>query len=131
MESGTPPPPVATPLPQGVGPSKEERNLSLLCHLLGLTGFMFPAANIIAPLVLWLIKKEGMPFLDDQGKEAINFQITVTIAAVVCLVTSFLLIPIIILIGIGIASLILVIIAAIKSSEGVPYRYPFTLRLIK
>ncbi len=87
-----------------------------------------PILNIVAPLVLWLIKKDTMPFVNDQGKEVLNFQITVSIAIFVCIIT-ILLIPVAILVGI--AALVLMIIAAIKSNEGVAYRYPYILRLIK
>ena len=87
-----------------------------------------PVLNIIAPLVLWLIKKDTMPFVNDQGKEVLNFQITVSIAAIVCAIT-ILLLPVVFLIAI--ATLVFIIIGAIKANEGVAYRFPFTLRLIK
>lgn len=90
-----------------------------------------PVLNIIAPLVLWLIKKDSMPFVDQQGKEVLNFQITLSIVFFVCMLTFWLIIPMILAFGIGIAALVLIIMAAIKANDGVPYRYPFTLRLIK
>lgn len=90
-----------------------------------------PVLNIIAPLVLWLIKKDSMPFVDQQGKEVLNFQITLSIVFFVCMLTFWLILPMILAFGIGIAALVLIIMAAIKVNDGVPYRYPFTLRLIK
>lgn len=90
-----------------------------------------PVLNIIAPLVLWLIKKDSMPFVDQQGKEVLNFQITLSIVFFVCMLTFWLILPMILAFGIGIAALVLIIMAAIKANDGVPYRYPFTLRLIK
>jgi uncharacterized Tic20 family protein len=87
--------------------------------------------NIIAPLVLWLIKKDTMPFLNDQGKEVLNFQITVSIVIFACILTIWLFIPILIAIAVAIAALVFMIIGAIKANEGVAYRFPFTLRLIK
>ena len=90
-----------------------------------------PILNIVAPLVLWLIKKDSMPFVNDQGKEVLNFQITVSIIIFACMLTFWLLLPIAIAFVVGIGALVMVIIAAIQSNEGNPYRYPFTLRLIK
>jgi len=90
-----------------------------------------PILNIVAPLVLWLIKKDSMPFVNDQGKEVLNFQITVSIIIFACMLTFWLLLPIAIAFVVGIGALVMMIIAAIQSNEGKPYRYPFTLRLIK
>jgi uncharacterized Tic20 family protein len=81
--------------------------------------------------VLWLIKKDSMPFVNDQGKEVLNFQITVSIIIFACMLTFWLLLPIAIAFVVGIGALVMMIIAAIQSNEGKPYRYPFTLRLIK
>jgi uncharacterized Tic20 family protein len=128
------------PLTQGVtqnpetGPSKEERTLAMFSHLLPLTGFLVPAIpilNIVAPLVLWLIKKEKLPFLDDQGKEVLNFQITISLILLGCFMTFWLIIPMVIGFAVCIASLIFMIIGAIQANDGKAYRYPFSLRLIK
>jgi uncharacterized Tic20 family protein len=72
-----------------------------------------------------------MPFLNDQGKEVLNFQITVSIVIFACILTIWLFIPILIAIAVAIAALVFMIIGAIKANEGVAYRFPFTLRLIK
>lgn len=131
MESIPPPQDGGAPQIGVTGPTKDERTMAMICHLLPLAGALMPAIpilNIVAPLVLWLIKKDTMPFVNDQGKEVLNFQITVSIAIFVCIIT-ILLIPVAILVGI--AALVLMIIAAIKSNEGVAYRYPYILRLIK
>ena len=91
----------------------------------------------IGPLIIWLLKREEMPFVNDQGKEALNFGITVSIACFVLLLLTImslgigavLTIPLCLVIGIG--ALVLVVMAAIKANEGVAYRYPFSLRLVK
>ncbi len=112
-------------------PSEQERNWAMLCQLGGLLGLWFPLGNIVAPLLIWLWKAEEMPFLKIQGKEAINFQITVFLA--VCLVSPLVFIgigyPLLSLIGI--INVIFVIVAAVKNKEGEYYRYPASLRLIK
>src|SRR5262245_54589856 len=87
----TPPPPepvssTPPPYPDSPGgqPSKDERTWAMASHLSTLAGYLVvPFGNIIAPLVIWLIKKDTMPFVDDQAKEALNFQITLSIVAVV------------------------------------------------
>ncbi|UZD95249.1 DUF4870 domain-containing protein [Pseudomonas corrugata] len=115
-------------LPQ---PDREARQWAMFCHLSALSGLVIPFGTLIGPLVLWQIKRESDPFIDAQGKEALNFQITVAIASLI----SFLLMIVVIgffLFGlIAIGALVLTIIGGIKANEGQPYRYPFIWRLIK
>jgi uncharacterized Tic20 family protein len=113
------------------GVSAEERQWAMFAHLAALLGFLIPFGNIIGPLVIWLIKKDEMPFVDDQGKESLNFQITVAIAALISMALIVILIGFALLALVAIAALVMTIIAAIKANEGTRYRYPFTLRLIK
>ena len=70
-------------------PSYEVRQGAMLCHLAAFLGFVFPFGSVIGPLILWQMKREVDPFIDDQGKEALNFQITVAIAWMVCFVLAF------------------------------------------
>ncbi|SHL66220.1 DUF4870 domain-containing protein [Rhodanobacter sp. OK091] len=126
-ESVTPPPPSD---PVTVGPSAEERQWATFAHLSALAGLVMPFGSIIGPLVIWLIKKDTMPFVNDQGKEALNFNITVAIAAIVCgllciVLIGFLLLPVLVILW-----LVFVIVGTIKANEGTLYRYPFALRLI-
>jgi len=139
-ESVTPPPPGE---PMAGTPSAEERQWAMFAHLSALLGALLTGVwgggwgCFIGPLVIWLVKKDTMPFVNDQGKEALNFNITVAIAFVVLFLLSVmtfgigLIIAIPLWIIIGISWLVFTIIAAIKANEGVLYRYPFTLRLIK
>ena len=85
----------------------------------------------MGPLVVWLIKKSEHPFVDDQGKEALNFQISMTIYGIVAGLLIFVLIGIPLLIGLIVANLVLIIIAAVKASNGESFRYPCTIRFIK
>lgn len=108
--------------------------MAMICHLLPFAGALLPGVpvlNIVAPLVLWLIKKDSMPFVNQQGMEVLNFQITLSIVFFACMLTFWLILPVAIAFGIGIAAIVLMIIAAIKVNDGIAYRYPFTLRLIK
>lgn len=120
---------INVPPPQG--PSKDEKNWAMFCHLSALAGFIIPFGNVIGPLVLWQMKKTESAFIDNQGKEALNFQITMIIAALVCLVLIFVLVGAFLLPVVGIITLIFTVIGAIKANEGVAYRYPFALRLVK
>ncbi|HEY1589111.1 MAG TPA: DUF4870 domain-containing protein, partial [Rhodanobacter sp.] len=136
-ESVIPPSPSEPPL---VGaPSAEERQWAMFAHLSSLLGAILTApfghgwGCFIGPLIIWLVKKDTMPFVNDQGKEALNFNITVAIAFLILLLLSImtfgigLVLAIPLWIIIGIAWLVFTIIAAIKANEGVRYRYPFTL----
>ena len=114
------------------GPDKDARTMGMLCHLLSLVAFIgVPLGNIIGPLIIWAIKKDEHPFIDDQGKESMNFQITMTIGFVICVILMFLVIGMFLIIPLAIFDLVMVIIASIKANEGVTYRYPLTIRFIK
>ena len=104
----------------------------MICHLSALSGFLIPFGNLLGPLVVWLIKKDTMPLVDQHGKESLNFQITVTIAAVISAVLMLLLIGRLLMIIVGIGALVLTIMASIKVSNGeLNYKYPFSIKLLK
>lgn len=103
----------------------------MFAHLSALFGLVVPLGSVIGPLVMWLIKKDTMPFVNDQGKEALNFNITMLIAAIVCWILVFILVGFLLLPILVIFWLVFVVIATIKANEGVLYRYPFALRLVK
>lgn len=133
-ESAVPPPsnePPTSEPPAGGAPSAEERQWAMFTHLSALAGVVIPFGSIIGPLVMWLIKKDTMPFVNDQGKEALNFNITVAIAAIVCWILVFVLIGFLLLPALVILWLVFVIIGTMKANEGITYRYPFSLRLVK
>lgn len=151
-----PPEPIVPPPPRDAGapppfhdaeppldmPTHEERQWAMFAHLsalLGglLTGHFLGLGCFIGPLVIWLVKKDAMPFVADQAKEALNFNVTLAIVFTALLLLTFvtffigaiITVPAAVIIGIG--ALVLIIIAAIKANEGERYRYPFTLRLVK
>jgi uncharacterized Tic20 family protein len=111
-------------------PTKDERTWAMLCHFSAFTGLIFPFGNILAPLIIWLIKKEEMPFIENQGKEVLNFQISMTIYLLISGILCIILIGIPIVIGLVIFCFIITIVAAISANDGKPYRYPINLRLI-
>ena len=111
---------------------KSEKTWAMFSHLSSFLGWIgLPLANIIAPLVMWQLKKEEMPFASSQAKECLNFQISMTIYAVISGILCLLLIGIPMLIALFIIDVIFTIIAAIRSNDGMPYRYPMTIRFIK
>lgn len=139
-----PPPASAAPAPRVPVVSDEEaRQWAMFCHLAALAQFVLPTlGNIIGPLVVWLLKKQDHPFIDDQGKEAINFQISMSLyswllpavsAMLICVGVGLLLLPIAIIavLVIAVVSIILSIMAALQASSGQPYRYPMTIRFLK
>ncbi len=112
--------------------SKDEQNWAMFCHLAALAGFIVPFGNIIGPLVIWQVKKDTMPLVDQHGKESLNFQITVSIAVAVCLLLMLVLIGFFLLYVVGLVALVLTVIATIKVSNGeFDYKYPFAIRLLK
>jgi uncharacterized protein len=117
-------------LPQPV-PNHEVRQWAMFCHLSALLGIWIPFGTLIGPLVLWQMKRETDPFVDAQGKEALNFQITVALASLVCFLLMVVLVGFLLFGLLAIGALVLTIIAGVKANEGVAYRYPFTWRLIK
>lgn len=119
------------PPPMSAGPTAEEKQWAMFAHLSALSGLIIPFGNFLGPLIVWQIKKGELPFVDDQGKEALNFQITVFIALLICFVLTFVLIGLLLMPIVGIAALVFTILAGIKANNGETYRYPFTLRLIK
>jgi uncharacterized Tic20 family protein len=111
---------------------KQARTWGMLCHLTALTGFIgVPFGHILGPLVVWLFKKNTFPSVDENGKESMNFQISMTIYGLISSLLIFIEIGTILLMGLAIADLVLVIVASIKTSSGKPFRYPLTIRFIK
>lgn len=132
QDPGTPPSArIFPPADVDTSLTSEVKSCGMLCHLLALCGYVIPFGNIIGPLICWLTQKEKSLFIDHHGKESLNFQITVTLAAFVCFILFFVLIGIPMLIVLGIYALIMSIIAALKANEGRLYRYPLTFRFIK
>ncbi|MFC2133495.1 DUF4870 domain-containing protein [Bacteroidota bacterium] len=110
--------------------SKDERMWGMFCHLSALAFFVFPFGNIIGPLIVWLIKKEEYAFVDEQGKESLNFQISITIYSIGAAILIILLIGIPLLIGLFFLDFVLVIVAAVRANDGIHYNYPLSMKII-
>lgn len=115
------PPPVT-----GDVPSQDDKTMAMLVHLSGII------LGFIVPLIVWLVNKDvpNKGYLNDQAKEALNFQITIAIAYVAGVILTIILIGPLISMAAWIVSVVFSIVAALKAKDGVAYRYPFALRLV-
>jgi len=111
--------------------NSEEQTFSMLCHLSALSGIIIPFGHIIGPLVFWLIKKDQFPEVDRQGKEALNFQISMTIWMFLSGILVLIVIGLFALIALGVLDLVIIIVAAVKSNNGERFKYPLTLEILK
>ncbi len=110
---------------------KEARKWAMICHLSALVGLLGNGIGfLIGPLVVWLIKREDDPLIEEQGKEAVNFQLTMFLALLVSALLVFVLIGIPLLIMFGLMMVIFPIIAGVKTSNGEHYRYQISIRFL-
>ena len=111
---------------------RDARQWAMLCHLSALSGLLGNGIGFfVGPLLVWLIKREDHPFIDRQGKEAVNFQITMFIILFASIILCLVLIGFLFLILIGFVMVIFPIIAAVRANDGHEYRYPISIRFIK
>jgi uncharacterized protein len=110
----------------------EARNWGMLCHLSALLGFIPPFIGVVlGPLVLWLLKGKEHPFIDACGRESLNFQISMLIYAALTTPLFCIGIGFVLWFALWALDAVLVIVAAYKANDGVVYRYPMTMRLIR
>ena len=122
--------PQTPPISDVVG--QDEKTWAMVCHLLALLAYTgVPFANLVGPLVVWLLYKDKMPFVDDQGKEVVNFQISVLIYALICIPLVLVVVGFFLAVILIIFHIVVTIIGAVRASQGVAYRYPLCIRLIR
>ena len=110
---------------------REERNWATICHLAGFAFFILPPiGHVVAPLILWLLKRHDSSFIDEHGKEAVNFQIGVSLYGVLCFILIFFLIGLPIALLLFLFWAICMIYAAIQANDGMSFRYPLIIRLL-
>ncbi len=130
MSSHEPPDAGVNPPPQ-LSPH-DARTWATVAHLAGFLMYTaIPFASILGPLVVWMLKRDQSPYVDEQGKEAVNFQISMAlyallIAPTVCILIGYVLLP-----ALALAHVILMVMAALKANQGENYRYPLTIRFVK
>ena len=108
---------------------KETRNWAMFLHFSLLAGFVIPLAGLVAPIVIWLMKKEDMPALDVHGKVVMNWIVSLLIYCLVCFALMFILIGIPMMWVLGLLAIIFPIIGGIKANDGVLWRYPLSLKI--
>ncbi len=114
------------------GNAPNDNTWAMACHLAAIAGYVgVPMGNLVGPLIIWLIKKDEIPLVDKNGKESLNFQISMTIYSIISFFLCFVFIGFPLLFLIFIVNFILIIIASVKSNSDVTYSYPLTMRFIK
>ena len=123
--------PDSAPAPRAT-PTESERTWGMLAHLSALAGVVVWLIGCVAgPLVVWLARRDTSAFVAEHAREALNFNITVVLAALACMLLMLVFIGFILLAALFIVWLVLTLVAAIRASEGESYRYPFSLRLVR
>jgi uncharacterized Tic20 family protein len=123
--------PSDTPVP-GTAPTENERTWGMLAHLSALSGVvLWLLGCILGPLAVWIARRDQSAFVAEHAREALNFNITIVLAALVCMLLMLVFVGFILGTALFVVWLVFTLIAAIKASEGEHYRYPFSLRLVK
>jgi uncharacterized Tic20 family protein len=107
------------------------RNTAVAAHLSTFAGLVVPFGSVIGPLAVWLTRRDRDPFIDQAGREALNFGISIAIYGSVLLVAALMLVGIPLLMAGVVAWVVLASLAAAKASHGQAYRYPLTLRFVR
>ena len=119
------------PAPAAILTPDQERTWAMLCHLLGLATLIAPfVGNVVGPLVVWLIQRDKSALVDQNGKESLNFQISVSIYGIAASILMAVgigcfIMPVVLVFGI-----VMAIMGAVKASKGEPWRYPLCIRFI-
>lgn len=137
-QPGQAPPASAPPTPPAAAPARkqmtesEEKTWGMFCHLAALAAFVgVPVGNIVGPLIVWLIKREQSDFVAEQGRNALNFQISMAIYTLLSALLIFFVVGIFLLIGLGVFNLVMVILSAIRANRGEIATYPLCIEFIK
>lgn len=111
---------------------RQSRNWGMLCHLSALSAFVgVPFGHLAGPLLIWLLKRNEYPYVDEQGKESLNFQLSMTIYGIIAAVLMLVVVGIFVLMALGVLNIIAVIVASVRANDGRPIRYPMTIRFLK
>ncbi len=111
--------------------SRDDRNMGLAVHLASFSGYLIPFGSILGPLIVWLMKREEIAFVDSCGRNCLNFKISVMVYAIISMILMFVGIGFILLGVLAVFDIVVTIIAAMKASEGISYQYPLTIKFLK
>lgn len=110
--------------------SAEARRLAMFCHLSGFLGFVIPLGNIIGPLALWIANRESAAYVDDQGREALNFQLSILVYMLLSFALILVLIGLLMFPLLWVFQICMMVVAAVRANDGETYRYPLTIRFL-
>ena len=110
---------------------RESRQWSMFLHLSVLTGFIVPLAGLVAPIVIWQMKKDDSPKLDMHGKIMVNWVLSMILYMIVSVVLSFVVIGLPMLLALVVLNIVFPIIGGIKANNGETWRYPLSIRFMK
>lgn len=131
-----PPSPPPGPAPASAPPgtagtiAERDRPLATMTHLSALVGYLIPLANLIIPLVIWLVKRGDSPDIDAVGREVVNFNLSMLLYACFGFLLTFVLVGFLVLFGLWLFGIVVTIIAALRANDGWRYRYPLTIRFL-
>jgi uncharacterized Tic20 family protein len=111
--------------------TETERNWSMLCHLSAFAGFFFPFGGIIGPLICWLTRKDESEWVNVNGRNSLNFQLSILLYIVLAVPLCFIIIGFPIIIMLGILKFVCVIIASVKAPKGELFRYPLAIPFVQ
>lgn len=111
--------------------SKDDKNMGVAVHLASFSGYLIPFGSILGPLIVWLMKRDEIAFVDTCGRNCLNFKLSLVVYVFISIILAFVGIGFILLGLIAIADIVLTIIAAMKASEGESYRYPLSIQFLK
>ena len=110
---------------------QDERMWAMFCHLSAFAGYIVPFGSILGPLIIWSIKKEQYHVIDQHGKDALNFQISIAIYMIISAILIVILVGIFMLIALWVFQTVMIIIASIKANNGEEFKYPLSIQFIK
>ncbi len=111
--------------------TKGQKDMGMLVHASGFAGYLIPFGNILGPLIVWLMKRDEMPFVDSCGRNCINFKLSMMIYFCVSFILMFVGIGFLLLGILAVVDIIFTVIAIIKASDGISYEYPLTIKFLK
>jgi hypothetical protein len=116
---------------EGRNLSETERNWAMLCHLSAFAGFFFPFGGILGPLICWLSRKDDSVWIDENGKAAMNFHLSILLYMVLMIPLCFIIIGIPLIAFLGVLKVICIVIASIKAARGERFKYPISIPFIQ
>jgi len=112
--------------------TEHDKTWGMLAHLSAFVQFIIPTFGlIVGPLIIWILKKDTMPFVKKEATEALNFNISIALYALIAGSLVFIAVGVVLLPLVFVFWFICVLVASIKAYKGIHFRYPLTLRFIK